>query len=857
MSATRQRKPTRTRLQKRSRQNASPTEDGTKKLGTFGGVFAPSLLTILGLVLFLRLGFVTGNVGLVKMLAILAVSTSVSLVTTISLAAIATNLKVGGGGVYFLISRTLGPAFGGAIGIVLYVAMSLSIAFYAIGLGEALSSVLGTTQASMPRIIAAITVLGLLALAWLGADIATRLQYVVMACLLVAIAAYFLGVADHLRVGNLSESLWTPTGGGSFWVSFAIFFPAITGFTQGVAMSGDLRTPSRSISIGTFGAIGVSTVVYLLVIFTFALAVSLEDLREDTAIMRRLSLAPWFIDVGVIAATLSSAIASMMGAPRTLQRLAADRLVKPLEPFAEGAGPDNNPRRGSLLSGAIALAAIALGDLDLVAPIISMFFLASYGMINFATYSEARAASTSFRPRFKLFDWRLSLLGTAGCLGVILAIDPVSGAAAGAAVFGLYRYLQRSVQQVRWADSTRGFHTSQVRTHLRLMGPQTESGRDWRPFTVAFAPRDPERRRRLSEVAHWIEGGAGFSTLVRIVPGSGAMNRKRAARIALELQRELAESGDKLYGRVIAAETIAAGVGTVLQSHGVGALRPNLALYSADELDVATDKQTADFATILQTAARHDCHVAVAHCPDHGWERLAASPKQQSEIVVWWQDNTSGKLLTLLAWMCTRSTGWSNASITVWIVAESDAAKEVHAVNELLDGARITAHVAGVAPASDFAVTVRDADLVFAPMRIRQNGVFGPGGETLGVICRDLPLAVFATAAVPVELDVQPDDSTSAALAAARDRSDELLTRANELSENAGTLIVTAEMLRMTAGDDPALVAHADEAAALATKAQRKYLDARTRADKAVKLVESIDPSLASGAIDEDHWLTD
>lgn len=119
MSATRQRKPTRTRLQKRSRQNANPTEDGTKKLGTFGGVFAPSLLTILGLVLFLRLGFVTGNVGLVKMLAIVALSTAVSLVTTISLAAIATNLKVGGGGVYFLISRTLGPAFGGAIGIVL------------------------------------------------------------------------------------------------------------------------------------------------------------------------------------------------------------------------------------------------------------------------------------------------------------------------------------------------------------------------------------------------------------------------------------------------------------------------------------------------------------------------------------------------------------------------------------------------------------------------------------------------------------------------------------------------------------------------------------------------------------------
>ena len=341
--------------------------DEPKKLSTFGGVFTPSLLTILGLVLFLRVGFVTGSVGLLQMLVILVLATAVSLLTTVSLAAIATNLRVGGGGVYFLISRTLGPAFGGAIGLVLYLAMSVSIAFYAIGLGEAVASVVGASNDGFPQMVAAGTIVLLIAVAWLGADIATRLQYVVMVCLAVALLAFFIGIVPDLGVDQLGQNLGAPPGGGSFWVSFAIFFPAITGFTQGVAMSGDLRTPGKSITSGTFLAIGLSTVVYLSTIVAFSMAVPLSELQADTAIMRRLSISPALVDVGVIAATLSSAIASILGAPRTLQRLAGDRLVKPLEMFAVGSGPNDNPRRAMLLSAAIALVTVAIGDLDLVA----------------------------------------------------------------------------------------------------------------------------------------------------------------------------------------------------------------------------------------------------------------------------------------------------------------------------------------------------------------------------------------------------------------------------------------------------------------------------------------------------------
>ncbi len=831
--------------------------EGRAKLSTFGGVFTPSVLTILGLVLFLRLGYVTGAVGLAEMLVILGLSTLVSVLTTFSLAALATNLRVGGGGVYFLISRTLGPAFGGAIGLVLYVAMSISVAFYAIGLGEAVASIVAVDDPFFPRIVAVATIVLLLGVAWLGADIATKLQYVVMACLVVAIVGYLVGVVDHLQPSLLTENFWRPADGDGvpMWVGFAIFFPAITGFTQGVAMSGDLKTPSRSISFGTFSAIGVSTVVYLIVILTLAMVVPLEELRDDTAIMRRLSLAPWLVDVGVVSATLSSAVASILGAPRVLQRLAADRLIKPLEPFAVGVGPADNPRRGVLLSAAIALATVALGDLNLVAPVISMFFLVTYGMINYATYSEARAASTSFRPRFRYFDWRLSLAGTAACLGTIVAINPLAGLVAGGALFWLYRYLSRTVQHARWADSTRGFHATQLRTSLANFSDQTDTTREWRPCTVAFAPRDPTRRQRLCEVARWLEGGAGFTTVARIVVGKGPMARKIAGRIDLELQKELSDADGTLYGRVLAADTLDGGVSSMLQAHGIGSVRANLVLTSWFEDDCDREK-AVDHGSMIHMAIRHGCNVGIVHTPDSGWARLfhAAGSASRSTIRVWWSDDHTGQLLTMLAWMCTRGDRWGDAAIEV--VVESDDPGDRRRVADLIDDARLPAEVVGLATANEFNRLNRSAALVFAPVRVRHGQPLGPGDRPLETLVDGLGVAVFAHAPSPFELDVQPDDTDLAAVAEAHDRATALTARADQLSQEAATLLVTAELARMDAAagrvPDPQAVASAESAA---RQAQRTYVDARTRADEAWRLLRELDPTAATDAPKPDDWI--
>ena len=219
-------------------------------LGTFGGVFTPSVLTILGIILLRRLGFVVGSAGLGRALVMLGLATLISVLTSISLSAVATNRKVKGGGDYYLISRTLGVEFGGALGLILFAAQAISVAFYCVGFGEGVAALIGGS-ALVTRLSAAGAVVALFALAYSGTDLATRFQFLIMGILVAALVSFFAG-ADAIWSPSVLNESWGPTGEGpGFWIIFAIFFPAVTGFTQGVSMSGDLKDPARSLPLGT------------------------------------------------------------------------------------------------------------------------------------------------------------------------------------------------------------------------------------------------------------------------------------------------------------------------------------------------------------------------------------------------------------------------------------------------------------------------------------------------------------------------------------------------------------------------------------------------------------------------------
>ena len=266
-------------------------------------------------------------------------NTLISVLTTFSVSAVATNLRVKAGGDYYVISRTLGLGFGGAIGLVLFVAQSISVGFYSIGFAEAAARLFPQTDGFLTQGIAVSAVVFLFVLAWLGADWATRFQYIVMALIIAAIVVFALGGLEQWDTGLLERNWSSSDNAVPFWAAFAVFFPAVTGFTQGVSMSGDLASPGRSIPLGTFAAVGLSVPVYFGSAFLLAATLPNQVLARDYEAMKVVSSYTPLIDAGVIAATLSSALASFLGAPRILQAMASDRIIPALVPFAQGSGP--------------------------------------------------------------------------------------------------------------------------------------------------------------------------------------------------------------------------------------------------------------------------------------------------------------------------------------------------------------------------------------------------------------------------------------------------------------------------------------------------------------------------------------
>ena len=349
-------------------------------LGTFAGVFTPSILTILGVIMYLRFGWVVGNVGLLGTLLVVTLATSITLLTALSVAAIATDQRVRIGGAYYMISRSLGLETGGAVGIPLFVAQGLSVALYTVGFAESVAEVFPTSDV---RLVGIITTVAVAALALVSARAAIRAQYIIMGAIALSLISLVAG-------GSLPESPMGVTGppvddAVPFWQVFAVFFPAVTGIMAGVNMSGDLAEPEKSLPRGTFAAIGTGYLIYMILPVILALRVSAETLVSDPLVMRQISFWGDAIVLGVWGATLSSAVGSILGAPRVLQALARDGVLpRALGWLGRGSGPEDEPRLGTILTLGLALVAVWFGNLNVIAPVLTMFFLTTYGVLNVA-----------------------------------------------------------------------------------------------------------------------------------------------------------------------------------------------------------------------------------------------------------------------------------------------------------------------------------------------------------------------------------------------------------------------------------------------------------------------------------------
>lgn len=733
------------------------------QLGTFAGVFTPSILTILGIILFLRLGYIVGTAGLAQTLIVLVFANSISVLSSLSLAAIATNLQVKIGGIYYLISRTLGYAFGGAIGIVLFLAQSISIGFYCLGFAEILAPSLPESFVLGVQELAGCTIIFLCLLAWLGADWANRFQYVVMAVLSAAILSFFGGAWQHWDLAILETNWSASEDKVPFWVIFALFFPAVTGFTQGVSMSGDLKTPAYSLPLGTFWAVFLSIIVYFFAVFLYAGSIAKTELINIPNPMTQVAVFDYAIVAGVYAATLSSALASFLGAPRVLQSLANDRLWKILLPFAKGSGVSNNPQRGILLSAVIALITVFMGQLNVIAPVVSMFFLISYGLINFATYFEASADSPSFRPTFRWFNKHISLLGGLLCLGAMMAINIGAGVIALAILVAIYYYLRNTGMRSRWADGWRSFHLFRVREHLLLANQSPEHPRDWRPNILLFPICYPGSTL-LYRFASLLEVQSGFTSVVKIVQGSGMQLQRAQQQEQAFLQEELQQQELQAFPLVLAAPSIKVGIHTLIQAHGIGPLRANTILLpwlvkGSDE----HEKSGYSYTQHLRVAHKLQCNLLILSEPKVETQ-ITLINEDSKRIDIWWSGGNSSHLALLLGYLLLRNEAWEGAELRLLCLPVDEQPINLESLARHLEEIRIPATTKLVTALNyeQMIAESADADIIFLPFKLHHDQLLTITGEPLENLLAGLPLTILTLASDDFELDSEPENGVAA-----------------------------------------------------------------------------------------------
>lgn len=487
-----------------------------KKFGTFEGIFTPTILTIVGVIMYLRLGWVVGTVGLGAALVIILLSHVATITTGLALSSMTTNIRIGAGGFYSLISRSLGLEAGGAIGIPLFLSQAFSVALYIIGFTEAW---LRFFPSHNIQLVSSVVLLCLLVLSYIGAKVAMKVQYVIMAAIVFSLVSFFLG--NGAQNGHIT--LWSSSTEVSFWKVFAIFFPAVTGIAAGAAMSGDIANPRRSLPVGILSAIGVGLCIYIAVAFWYARVATPDQLRTNYMIMIDVSRWQWAVVAGIMGATLSSALGSIVGAPRILMALSQDRLV----PFHRTLGVTSkkgDPRNAILFTGVLVEISLLLGNLDSIASLLTMFFLITYGIINAAVFIEKATGIPSFRPSFNI-PLLIPFVGTFWCGVIMLLINPLFAAVAIMLIPLIYAFQVKRGLEAPWGDVRGAFFNAiaewAAKTSMRL--PQ--HAKSWKPNLMIPVENPSEWNSLMEFVRHVVFPGGTLRVFSVQVIEQGGENR--------------------------------------------------------------------------------------------------------------------------------------------------------------------------------------------------------------------------------------------------------------------------------------------------------------------------------------------
>ncbi len=694
-----------------------------KKYGAFGGVFTPSILTILGVIMYLRLGWVTGVAGLWGVIAIIVLAHVISITTGLSISSIATDKKIKAGGIYYLLSRSLGLPMGGAIGITLFIATALSISLYIVGFSDnflsipIISNLFNITEVSLfhVRVTGSIVLLVLVIIGLISTETAIKTQFFILGAILLSLISIILGIFVFSTDPASSEVLVAPTPRDfSFVEIFAIFFPAVTGFTAGVAMSGDLVDPKKDIPKGTLLAIAVGFIVYISMALIFYFYVDNELLVNDYNFLVKIAWIPFLVIAGIWGATLSSALGGILGGPRILQAVARDKIIPRI--LAKGHGKNKEPRNALLFTFVLAELGILIGDLNIIAGIVSMFYLTAYGFINIS-FALEKWASTDFRPSFKIPMW-VGILGFVATFFVMIQLDIISMMGAMVILIIIYYIIRKKQLRLAMGDVWQSVGASLLRVILTKLDQAKVIERNWRANILLFSG-GKSSRPHLIEFAKYMVGKQGMISNFDLVLNTTSKVLFPKHKQAIP---EDEMSGDEgVFARRQECSNIYAGIKSISATYGFSGVEPNTVL-------LGWARQTDDpvgFAQMLKYLTELDLNIVMLDYDElHGFGSY-------QQIDIWWRGGSNnGNLVLSLIKFIRLSYEWRNVTVRLMIIS-NDVQKEAKIISDterVLDRMRMEAEIRIINNESKQPVNLviknesADADLIFLGIADVQEG---------------------------------------------------------------------------------------------------------------------------------------
>lgn len=645
-----------------------------KKFGTFGGVFTPSILTILGVIMYLRLPWIVGQAGLFATLGIIVVAHLISASTGLSVASIATDKKVESGGTYFIISRSLGLPIGGTLGWALFVGLSFSVSLYLIGFAEVFLAYFDFEVTLNNIRIAGVIILTVVTiLTFISTSLAIKTQYIILTAMVLSLISVFLGnhnfAPSALQTDTLPDSL--P------WIAlFAIFFPAVTGFEAGVSMSGDLKDPKRAIPRGTIAAILVGLITYIGLAFYFSSTVDRAVLVNNPNVLFEISWLPQLVIAGILGATFSSALGSILSAPRILQAVAKDRIAPRF--FSKGHGPSNEPRNAILLTFVIALGGILIGELNVIARIVTTFFIITYGFLNI-TYTVESWASSDFRPSFRIPRF-VSIIGAIASIVVMIQLDILAMLAASVILLVLFLVLRRKQLNLQSGDTWTSVWMSVVKHGLKKLTRNELHTRNWRPNVILLSG-GATARPYLVEMGQALIGHQGVFTNFELEevadPATVASERVRVEKL---------NDFPEIITRKYRCTSIYEGIDMISRVYGFSGFEPDTILMGWPR---ATAKP-GEMNNLLKSLQKRDFNLALL---DYDSVKGFGN---YSSIDFWWQG--SGRELTLalhfMRFISSRNE-WRKARLRILVINDDPMLSDRYygIMRQLVDDYRLAAEV--------------------------------------------------------------------------------------------------------------------------------------------------------------------